>query len=368
MIAHSINGRTENIHAFSGKIAVITDAASANKDDFHSADHLLVKYGAKKIIRATWPENFISEKEQMIKTVTTLAADPEIKALILNQAVDGSNATVDKLRETRDDLFIVYCNTNEDPSASAFRANLHLMLNDIGMGEAIVKQARKQGAKAFVHYSFERHMSKKKLSNRRDMIQKTCASEGLKFIDVTGLDPTGETGLAAAQQFIRESVPKLVAEYGEDTAFFCTNCHLQISLIMAVVDCHAIYPQPCCPSPYHGFPEALGIETEDAYNDLNRIISEACRIAEEKNMTDRLSTWPVSSTMMFSNAGAEYAIKWIKGEVPRTSIDNRALLECMNNYITEVVGEESNVYMTSYSENGITYNNIKLVLMGYLDF
>ena len=102
--------------------------------------------------------------------------------------------------------------------------------------------------------------------------------------------------------------------------------------------------------------------------DLSYVISEASRIAEEKNMTDRLSTWPVSAPMMFVNAGAEYAIKWINGEVPKNSIDNAVLLNCMNDYITEVVGEASNVYMRSNSENGITYDNFKLLLMSYMDF
>jgi hypothetical protein len=101
--------------------------------------------------------------------------------------------------------------------------------------------------------------------------------------------------------------------------------------------------------------------------DLGCLISEASRIAEEKNMTDRLSTWPVSGSMMFTNAGAEYAIKWIKGEAPKTGIDNKMLLDCMNSYIIDVVGEESNIFLDSYSEDGITYGNFKQILMGYLD-
>jgi len=365
---HQTSDGNINTEAFTGKIAVITDAASVNKDDYYSADYLLAKYGAGKIIHATWPENFLAEQDNMVKTVTTMAADPEIKALILNQAVEGSNAAVDKLKETRDDIFIVYCNTNEDYPTVAPRVNLLLRLNEAGMGQAMVKQAKKQGAKVFVHYAFPRHMSITTLNNRRNMIKKTCETEGLLFVDAEALDPTDEAGLAAAQQFILEDVPKLVAKYGEDTAFFSSNCHLQAPLIRAIVDNHAIFPQPCCPSPYHGFPEALGIEMGKDQSDLHYVISEACRIAEEKNMTDRLSTWPVSSAMMFTTAGGEYAIKWIRDEVPKTGIDNRVLMDCMNDYIEEAVGEASNVYMFSYTQDGITYDNLKLVMMSYLDF
>jgi hypothetical protein len=361
--SHSSN----NNLPFPGKVAVVTSAAISNQDDFDSAGRLIAKYSAEKIVHATWPEEFTTEYKQLTDTVATLAEDREIKALVINRAYHGSNAAVDKLRETRDDIFIVYCATHEPPVEAVSHADLLLSTDETRIGPAMVEQAKKQGAKTFVHYSFPRHMSLLDIASRHDSIRKTCANEGLQFIDATALDPTEEAGVAIARQFILEDVPKLTAKYGENTAFFCTNCNLQPQLIKAVVDCHAIYPQPCCPSLYHGFPEALGIEIGEGKADLSYLINEACSIAAEKNMTDRLSTWPVSTSSMFTNAGAEYAIKWIKDEVTKTGIDNKALLNCMNSYITEVVGEESNVFMNSYSENGITYDNFKLILMSYLD-
>ena len=368
MTGFTNNGGNDNNQPFPGKIAVITDHPSVNVDDFHSADRLLSKYGAEKVVHVTWSEDFIAERNKMIEIAAKLAEDKDIKILIINQAVEGTNAAVDKFREIRNDgVFVIYCNTNEIPSQAVSRANLVISLNETGMGSAMVKQARKQGAKVFVHYSFPRHMALAPLAKRRDMMRETCTAAGLVFADVTTPDPTGDSGIAGIRQFILEDLPKQVAQYGEDTAFFSTNCQAQATLIKAIIEHHAIYPQPCCPSPLHGFPEALGIKAEEGLTDLNYVISEACRISEEKNMTDRLSTWPVSSAMMFTCAGAEYAIKWIKGEVPRKNIDNYALMGCMNSYIVEVVGEASSVYMTSYSENGVTYENYKWILMSYLD-
>ena len=352
---------------FPGKIAVITSPASVSYDVFHSADRLIAKYGAGKIVKATWPENFIAGKNKMIETFAALAEDREIRAFIINHAVPGTAAAVDKLKEIRDDTFIVYCMIYEPVYETAMRANLIFEPNELTMGSAMVKQAKKQGAKTFVHYSFPRHLSLVTILGRRDMIRKTCSEEGIQFVDAAAPDPVGEAGIASARQFILEDVPKLAARYGEDTAFFNTSCQMQVPLIKSVVDCHAIYPQPCCPSPFHGFPEALGIKTDDGFADLNHVIGEACRIAEEKNMTDRLSTWPVSASMMFANAGAEYAIKWINGQAPKTGIDEIALKDCMSAYVKEVVGEGVEVEMTSYSENGITYDNFKLLLMSYLD-
>jgi len=353
---------------FQGKIAVITDDASVNEDGFHSADSLIKKYGAEKVIHVTWPIDFMDQQARMFEIVTGLAADREIRVLILNQAVEGSNATVDKLKETRDDIFIVYGSSNENSSESATRADLILSFKEVRMGAAIVKQARKQGAKVLVHYSFPRHMSQSLISGRRDLIQQECLKEGILFIDATAPDPASEAGIAGAQQFILDDVPKLVAKYGEDTAFFSTNCHHQMSLIKAVVETHALYPQPCCPSPYHGFPEALGFKTGREHDDLRSIILEISRIAAERNMTDRLSTWPVSAPMMITSVGGEYGIKWIKGKVPKTGIDNKVLMDCMNAYIIEVVGEESAIYMWSHVEDGVTYENHKGFLMDNMDF
>ena len=367
MSGNLINGKTANDQLFPGKIAVVTGSTS-NEDDFYSAKQLVAKYGNDKIIHVIWPQNFLAHQNKIIDIGSALATDVEIKALIINQALPGTNAAVDKFKETRDDVLIIYCTSHEAIEEVTARANLILEPNELDMGPAMVKQARKQGAKVFVHYSFERHMSQPILSGCFRLIQDACAAEDIKLVYAAALDPAGEAGIAGARQFILEDVPKLVAKYGEDTAFYCTNCALQASLIRAVVDSHAIYPQPCCPSPFHGFPDALGINTDGDHSDLNHIINEACRIAAEKNMTDRLSTWPVSASMMFMNAGAKYAIKWIKGLVPKTDIDDRVLEYCMNEYVKEVVGEGVEVEMVSRTENGTTYDNFKLLLMSYLDF
>ena len=361
-------GRQNNDMSFPGKIAVVTAHLSVNEDDYYSAESLIVKYGKEKIIHTTRPYDFIAKNEQMTDIVDEIAADKDVKALMFVQAVPGTNAAVKKLRETRDDVFIVYCAAHEAADEVAKNANLILMVNEIGMGSAMVTQARKQGAKVFVHYSFPRHMAIPGLKKRLDLVQQECLRGDIQFINTVVPDPAGEAGFEGAEKFILNDVKEIVTKYGDETAFFCTNCSLQVPLIKVVVDNHAILPQPCCPSPFHGFPKALGIETSGGHADLNYVINEACRIAAEKNMTDRLSTWPVSAHAMFANAGAEYAIKWINGEVPKTGIDSDILAEAMNKYVKDVIGEASNVYISSYSDESKTYNNYKLVLMSYLDF
>ena len=365
--------------AFTGKIAIITNTVSQNEEEYRSAQQVVERYGDDKVIHVTWPDNFMTEQEQMVSIVSRVASDPEVRALIINQAVPGTNAAVDKLLEIRDDIYIVYCKPVENPADVAARADLVLIDDEIAMGEFMVQQAVAMGATTMVHYSFPRHMGSVLISGRYALMQKTCEELGIELVFRTAPDPTGEAGNTGAQQFILEDVPKVVEEFGTDTAFFSTNCIMQVPLITAVFEAGAYYPQPCCPSPFHGFPSALGIESGDNVDDIDYVVAETQRIVSEAGLEGHFSTWPVPVAMMNTVAGAEYAINVINGEVSRDEVDLDVLLACLKDY----AGVDINVY--SYSgaivdDNGepvvdasgneqiATYDNFKLYVLPYLNY
>ncbi|MEG1972023.1 MAG: DUF3798 domain-containing protein, partial [Oscillospiraceae bacterium] len=288
--------------------------------------------------------------------------------LVINQAVPGTNAAVDKLKETRNDLFIVYCTPQENPPDASSRANLIVQTDDYGMGYAMPTQAKKMGAKVFVHYSFPRHMSQVMLSGRREIMKSECAKLGIEFVDATAPDPTSDVGVSGAQQFILEDVPKMIAKYGKDTAFFSTNCSMQIPLIKSVADCGGIYPQPCCPSPFHGYPAALGIEQGDLSTDsIKYVIDATTKVLEEKGVLGRFSTWPVPFAMMCSDAGVKYAIKWATGEVPKEGIDFAVLEQLMTDYAGRTVKTSAYSEKTADGKE-VTYDNYRLGIMDYLTY
>lgn len=347
---------------FEGKIAIVTNTLSQNEEEYRSAELMVNKYGEDKIMHVLWPDNFMTEQEQMISTIAKLGSDPEVKALIINQAVPGTNAAVDKLLEVRDDIFIVYCTPQENPPDVAERANLILNPNELQMGEAIPVQAKKLGAKTLVHYSFPRHMSIVMLAARRDLMRETCEEIGIEFYDATAPDPTSDVGVPGTQQFILEDVPKLVERFGKDTAFFSTNCAMQTPLIKATVDAGAIYPQPCCPSPYHGFPSALGIESSGYSVDaMANVVSETAKALKEKGVLGRFSTWPVPVAMMNTVAGTEYAIEWINGNVG-DELNIEVLEEKMAEYATLPVST------SPYTEEGIEIPHFRLIMMDFLTY
>ena len=352
---------------FPGKIAFVNNG-TCGEMEYRTALDIQKEYGEEKIVCEVWPANFMSEQGQIIDIVGEIGQDPDVKVIILNQTVPGANAAIDKLKETRDDIFVVYCTPHENPEEVAKRADLILIPDELAMGSAMVQKAYDMGAKTFVHYSFPRHMSQIILSARRELIKQECANLDIQFIDATSPDPTSDAGVAGAQQFILEDVPKMISKYGKDTAFFSTNCAMQIPLIKSVVDFGAIYPQPCCPSPYHGFPSALGLEWTDNLSvkeDLKDTVNRINDFLAEKDMLGRVSTWPIPSDMLLSALPALYGIKWLNGEVQqKESIDLAVLEECLNEY----TGVECELSPYTDSETGITYPNFLMVREGYITF
>jgi hypothetical protein len=347
-----------------GKVAIITNTVSQNEEEYRSAQAMVKKYGAEKIIHELWPDNFMTEQEQMISVVSKIAADPAVKVLIINQAVPGTNAAVDKFLEVRkkDEVLIVYSTPQENPPDVASRADFILQPDELQMGTSIPKQAQKQGAKVFVHYSFPRHMSQVLLSSRRDLFMETCEELGIEFVNATAPDPTGDSGLSGAQQFILEDVPKMVAKYGKDTAFFSTNCAMQIPLIKAAFESGAIYPQPCCPSPYHGFPAALGVQVpEDLVGGMQSVIDQTTKIIVDAGLGGRFSTWPVPASMMSTIGSTEYAMKWMNGET-NGKVDQKVLEQCMSDYAGMPIT------LTPYVEGSTKYDHYYLFLMDFLTY
>ena len=171
------------------------------------------------------------------------------------------------------------------------------------------------GATTFVHVSFPRHMAMTLLAKRREIMEATAKELGLNFVFVNAPDPTGEGGVAGAQQFILEDIPREVEKYGKDTAFFSTNCSMQEPLIKSVVKTGAIYPEQCCPSPYHALPNALGISVPaDKAGNVPFIIEAITEKVHESDMDGRIATWTAPIAMSFIRAGAAYGMAYANGE------------------------------------------------------
>lgn len=346
-------GSSEEAASSDYKIGIITGTVSQGEEEYQAAQNLKAKYG-DKVVTATYPDNFSTETEQTIATVTNMAADPDVKAIIFVQAVPGAAAAINKVKETRDDILFVTGVCAEDPAVIAAAADICMLVDEIQMGKTIIDQAVAQGAKTFVHISFERHLGYATISARQQLFKENCAANGIEYVEATAPDPTGDAGVTGAQAWVTENIKVYVDQYGKDTAFFCTNCSMQVPLIQQCAELGAIYPQQCCPSPYHGYPSAFNISTEGHEGDVPYMLDQITQKVAEYGNTGRMSTWEVPVNMVMIEAGFNYAEKWIKGEIT-DRCDEAALLKeiqaiagdaaAISKYADEASGEIANFFM-----------------------
>lgn len=344
------------------KIGIITGTVSQGEEEFQAAQKMVATYG-DKIVTTTYPDNFSSETETTIANVVALASDPAVKAIVFVQAVPGACAAIDKVRETRPDMLFICGVAAEDPATIASKADIVMLVDEISMGTTIPKKAAEMGAKTLIHYSFARHLSYATIAARRELMIKTCEELGIQFVDVTAPDPTGDAGVAGAQQFILEDVPREIGTYGKDTAFFSTNCAMQEPLIRSILEQGAIFPQQCCPSPYHAYPAALNIDVSGHEGDVQYMLDSIQSVLKEYGQEGRMSTWPVPINMLMVEAGTRYAIEFCEGRT-----NGRVDEEVLYGLFDEIAGGEGKCKVSKYDNNGTPIENFYMLLCDYYDF
>jgi len=314
------------------KIGIMTGTVSQNEEEYRAGEEMIEKYGKDNVILVTYPDKFMDEQETTISQVLSMASDPDVKAIIICQAVPGTAAAIDKVKEIRDDIVFILGTIQEEPYMMAGKADILLEIDQISRGSSIVEKAKEMGAKTFVHYSFPRHMAMPLLAKRRELMEETAKKIGLEFVFVNAPDPTGEGGIAASQQFILEDAPRQAEKYGEATAFFSTNCSMQEPLIKSIVKTHALYPEQCCPSPFHALPNALGVQVEKK-GDVPYMLEAITAKTHELNMDGRISTWTAPIAMSFVRAGSAYGWDYANGK-----ITDKQDLKKMEEYLREAAG------------------------------
>ncbi len=345
------------------KIAIMTGTVSQGEEEFRAAEKAIEQYGEEHIVTATYPDNFMSEMETTVSQLVSFASDPDVKAIVMCQAVPGAKAGFDKIREMgRDDILLIAGTPQEDPEVISNASDIVLYANEAAQGDTIMETCAEWGIDVFIHYSFPRHMAMELIVARHELLQENADALGIELVDVTAPDPTAEAGLSASQQFILEDVPQQLAKYeGKKVAFFTTNCGMQPSLQTACLDePNAYYPQPCCPSPYHAFPATLGLELELGGDDEAALTAIAEKL-QEHDAVDRFSTWASPVAMTEIAVGVEYARQYIEGEITERN-DAEKLKELFNEAVEGAV--------IDYYENaeGTVFDNYYTVLLAPVDF
>lgn len=278
-------------------IGVVTGTVSQSEDEQRGCEGMIAKYGDAKdgglIVHKNYPDNFSAEQETTIQQIVSLADDPKLKVIVVNQGVPGTAAAFKQVKERRPDILCFAGNSQEDPNLIEAAADLVIDPDNVTRGYLIPLAAQKMGAKKFVHVSFPRHMSIELLSLRKDIMEATCDKIGMEFAMETAPDPTSDIGIPGAQNFILEQMPAWVQKYGKDTAFFATNDAHTEPMLLKVAELGALFVEQDLPSPILGYPGALGIDLKEAAGDFNKIVEKEEEVLSEKN-PGRMGTWKYS--------------------------------------------------------------------------
>ena len=342
------------------KIAVLTGTTTQGEEEYYAATSLIEKYG-DKIVHDTYPDNFSSEVETTISKLIAFASDPEVKAIIFVQAVQGGVSAFTQIKESlgRDDILLIAGVPAEDPGDISAAAAIVLAVDEIGCGYQVADLAAEWGCDVIVHYSFARHLSYETIVAKRDAMKMTAETYGIEFVERDCPDPIGDAGMSGAQAAVIEDVPKVMQEYaGKKVCFYCTNCAIQVALQQAVLAAgeDAYYALPCCPSPFHGYQEAFGLDA--TYGDVEGAIVNLANFLDENGAAGRFSSWAIPVNMSMINASYEYACAYAEGKI-EGKLDEAFLTECFSKaagseavlgVYTDATGtEQSNYYLIQFS-------------------
>ena len=296
------------------RIGIVTGSFSQSEDDRRGAEAFQDKYGEDRVTLAIYPDNFTEEAEATVQTIVNLSEDPKMKAIIVNQAVDGTTEAFRRIKESRPDILCIAGEPYEDFADIGEVADLVVCSDFVGRGYLMIHTAHELGCDTFVHISFPRHRSYETVSRMVAIMRAACDEFGMKFETEDAPDPTTEVGVPGAQAYITEHVPEWVEKYGQKSAYFCTNDAHTEPLIRKLMECGGYFIEADLPSPLMGYPGALDLDLTQEGADFEKILDKVERAVVEKGGAGRFGTWTYSYGYTCSAGLAEHAMNVIKGE------------------------------------------------------
>ena len=303
-------------------IGIVTGSVSQSEDDRRGAEAFQEMYGADMVTLAIYPDNFTEELETTIQTIVNLSDDPEMKAIIVNQAIPGTTEAFRQIKEKRPDILCIAGEAHEDLPEIGSAADLVCNNDFVARGYLIIRTAHELGCDTFVHISFPRHMAYETMSRRVAVMKAACEEFGMEFVLETAPDPTSDVGVPGAQAYILEKVPEWVEKYGKNAAYFCTNDAHTEPLLKQLLEYGGFFIEADLPSPLMGYPGALGLDLTAEAGDFAKILAKVESAVVEKGGEGKFGTWAYSYGYVTSAGLAQHAMNVINGESEIADIDD----------------------------------------------
>ncbi len=324
-------------------IGIVTGSVSQSEDDRRGAEAFQEMYGEDRVTLAIYPDNFTEELETTIQTIVNLSDDPDMKAIIVNQAIPGTTEAFRQIKEKRPDIICIAGESHEDLPEIGSAADLVSNNDFVARGYLIIRTAHELGCDTFVHISFPRHLSYETMSRRVAIMKAACEEFGMKFAMESAPDPTTDVGVPGAQAYILENVPEWIKKYGENSAYFCTNDAHTEPLLKQLLEYGGYFIEADLPSPLMGYPGALGLDLTEEAGDFEKILAKVEEAVVEKGGAGRFGTWAYSYGYTVSAGLAQHAMNVIDGVSELDNIDD--------------IAKAYQVFSPKAAWNGSTYTN-----------
>ncbi len=338
------------------RIGIVTGSFSQSEDDRRGAEAFQKKYGEDRVTLAIYPDNFTDEFETTVGVMTGLADDPKMKAIIVNQAVEGTDEAFRRIKAKRPDILCIAGETFDVFEEMGDGADLVVNNDFVSRGYLIINTAHELGCDTFVHISFPRHLSYESYARRVNIMKAACEEFGMTFAMEEAPDPTTEVGVPGAQEYITKHVPEWVRKYGKNSAYFCTNDAHTEPLIKGLIENGGFFIEADLPSPIMGYPGALDLDLTGAGGDFGKITSVVEEAIVAAGGAGRFGTWTSSYGFANSAGLAEHARNVLLGKSRLTDLN--AIREAYKIYTPET---EWNGSKYTNAETGEVMDNVFLV-------
>ena len=338
------------------RIGIVTGSYAQSEDDRRGAEAFREMYGDDKVTLAIYPDNFSEDIDTTVNIIEDMADDPKIKAIIVNQAVDGTTEAFRRIKEKRPDILCIAGEAYEDFSEIGEVADLVVNSDFVARGYLMIRSAHELGCDTFVHISFPRHLDYESIARQVSIMRAACEEFGMTFEMEEAPDPTTDVGVPGAQQYITEHVPEWVEKYGQNTAYFCTNDAHTEPLIRMLLKYGGYFIEADLPSPLMGYPGALDLDLIGYAGDFEKMTEKIEEVIVENGGAGRFGTWMYSYGYSVSAGLAEHAKNVIEGKSVLTDINDLSKA-----YGVFSPGAEWNGSNYNDAESGEKYENTFLI-------
>lgn len=337
------------------KVAILVAPEAQFPEDYKAAKELEEKYPNSIVIKEYKDSRILEGGDPGIITLSKeLAGNSDIGAIVYARATQYTRNAAYKAKEINPEIVTICIEPEDDIDELSQLTDLIFCVDWAKAAEDIVAQAKAQGAKYFVAFSFSRHISQNALIRGEiDAIKTACEAQGITYLYESCVD-ANSAGISGVQNYINEAVARLFMNKkidGKDIALFSTDSAVQSTLIEQANAKGLIYVCPSFPTAYNGLGEVYEIAKPEKISDVAAYIENAKAVVEsDVSGTGRLSIYKTPLASILLEAAVHSAFDILGGTMTAGNMADKATVRALvaansDDFTISAYNEKANVYM-----------------------